>query len=132
MEKLGPNAKSLGINVVNKSKEDYVAPAKEKKFEAFKGQGHSLGGGNNDKQLDASFENCEAKEIDVDANGQTCKIQVVLYNNKRVTITVGLKNTVLELYAHVKSYVVVVFSVFFFCFFIFIWFDFVLTTEYQD
>lgn len=103
MEKLGPQARQLGVNVVNKSKEEYEPPAKEKpKFEAFKGQGHSLGGGN-DAQLNESFANAEKKEIEPSNNKETTKIQIVLFNNKKVTITVNLDNTILELYAHVKS-----------------------------
>jgi len=103
-EKLGPDASTLGVNVVDKQNENYVPPVEEKKFEAFQGTGHSLLDDNkdNNKQINALSESVESKELTYDDKDESTKIQVVLYNGKRETITVNLKNTILELHAHIK------------------------------
>jgi len=76
---------------------------KRKKFEAFQGTGHSLNdNNNNNKQINVTLESVDGKEINFDDQDESTKIQVTLYNGKRETIIVNLKNTVLELYAHIK------------------------------
>jgi len=53
-------------------------------------------------QKNVPLELVEGKELSFDDKDESTKIQVILYNGKRETITVNLKNTILELYAHIK------------------------------
>jgi len=102
-QKLGPNANTLGVKVIDKQNQDYEPPIEEKtKFEAFQGTGHSLNDNNNNKQINVSLESIEGKELPYDDKDESTKIQVILYNGKRETVTVNLKSTILELYAHIR------------------------------
>jgi len=90
--------------LTNKPKIMSLQLKKKNKFEAFQGTGHSLNddNNNNNKQVNVALESIDGKEISFDDNDESTKIQVILYNGKRETITVNLKNTILELYAHIK------------------------------
>lgn len=98
-EKYG-NVNDVGVNVVDRTKEEYKPPP-EPKFKAFQGQGNTLGN-NNNNNVNSSLSECEEKEINVDDKEETIRVQLILNNGKRKTEKLNSSCTVLELYAHVK------------------------------
>jgi len=77
-EKFGTDAKSLGVNIVNRETEEFkvIVP----KFVAFEGTGHSLTSKNENY---SNLSQCDGKEISVDDKAECIRIQLILLNGKK-------------------------------------------------
>jgi len=104
-EKFGANAAEMAVNIVDKKNEDYVPPKPQKpKFEAFKGDAHSMVSEADAKEdLDASFDNVQPAKIQFDAKSPNSRIQIIYIGGKKEALKVNLTTTVLQIYGHVKA-----------------------------
>ena len=106
-EKFGANASEMAVNIVDKKNEDYVPPKPEKpKFQAFKGDGHSMVNlldADAKENMDESFDTVKPAKIQFDAKSPNTRIQIILIGGKKEALKVNLTTTVLQIYAHVKE-----------------------------
>ena len=105
----GPEVKEIGVNLVNKSNEDFE---QEPKFVAFTSDGHSMGS----STVSSTFENTRPAEYTPnDSRGPSGTIRLILSDNSQHRVSVNRlyfhpfivinfnvdSTTVLELYQHV-------------------------------
>mmetsp|Transcript_18903 Transcript_18903/g.16813 ORF Transcript_18903/g.16813 Transcript_18903/m.16813 type:complete len:263 (+) Transcript_18903:103-891(+) len=103
-QQFGDKAAEMEVKVVNKKNEDYVEPKKEEpKFQAFKGNAHSMVDDAKKADVDASFDTVKPEKINCNDSQPNTRIQVILIGGKKETLKVNLSNTVLQIYAHVKA-----------------------------
>ncbi|ETO19602.1 UBX domain containing protein [Reticulomyxa filosa] len=91
-EKFGDDAKSLGVNVVNRENEEFKVTVP--KFVAFEGAGHTLA---SKSEKTVNLSDCDAKEAHVDEKSEGIRVQLILLNGKKVTQKFNNTHTVLEL-----------------------------------
>lgn len=104
-EKFGANASEMAVNIVDKKNEDYVPPKPQKpKFQAFKGDAHSMISESDSKQdMDASFDSVKPERVEFDASSPNTRIQIILIGGKKEAVKINLSTTILQLYGHVKA-----------------------------
>eukprot|EP01006_Ploeotia_vitrea_P009692 TRINITY_DN23844_c0_g1_i1.p1 TRINITY_DN23844_c0_g1~~TRINITY_DN23844_c0_g1_i1.p1 ORF type:complete len:258 (-),score=153.43 TRINITY_DN23844_c0_g1_i1:609-1382(-) len=101
-KQFGNTVSSVGVQLVDKSKETYVPP--KPKFSFANSKGQSLGGGGAGSAsgaVSAGFAGATAKERVLDPNAKACTIQLVLANRQRVKAQFNPSHTVLDIYRHV-------------------------------
>jgi UBX domain-containing protein 1 len=97
-ELVNQGKKKLAIVLEDKRKEEYKEPIPEKKFQAFVGGGHSLGGHTSEGlgiNTDVQFH--------VDENSSSTKINIRLHNGETVTQQFNLYHSVGDIFAYVDS-----------------------------
>ena len=92
------NNNDLGVVVDDKRSENYEFPKEEKKFQAFTGEGKSLGQVNT-KNLHI---NSNVSSI-VDRNKPICKVNIRLFNGEVVSEDFNLCQTLLDVINYVKK-----------------------------
>jgi hypothetical protein len=96
----GNNVKNVGINLVDKTKEEYVAPKPKFDFATSKGQSLSSAPKTNTA---VSFADATPQRVTPDAAQPTTVLQIVLADRKKSRETFNHATTVLQLYQHVMS-----------------------------
>jgi hypothetical protein len=89
-----PGSNDVGVNIINKTNEDYNPG-----FVAFQSQGFSLG--SSSVAVDASFSSARPALIQVDNASPVTTIQVVSHSGQRLRVQANHSNTVFDLYQHI-------------------------------
>eukprot|EP01084_Bolivina_argentea_P060293 110163_1 len=85
-QQFGPNANAMGVDIVNRKNEDYKPePAEEPKFQAFKGNAHSMMDNNNDNKpkMNESFDTVQPERINCNQSNPNTRIQIILIGGKK-------------------------------------------------
>lgn len=103
-EKWGPGVEQVGVQLVNRQKEDYVPP--KPTFQAFSTPGQTLGSGGSSSSNTSTFANATPRELVADQGKPTGAIQLVLPDRRKVRLTCNPEvHTVLDVYRHVLTLV---------------------------
>lgn len=97
--KWGAQVQSVGVKLVDKSKETFIPPPE--KFNFAKSQGMSLGGTASSAPVDLG--SIKPAEYKVDDNQPKTTIQVVLADRKKIRVSINTSATVAALYSHVMA-----------------------------
>jgi len=89
----------VGVALVNRTTEDYVAP--KPKFDFKTSQGQSLGGA--PAGPTTSFASAPAQELKLKDGEPTGVVMLVLHPRERVKLTVNESTTVRQIYQHMKA-----------------------------
>lgn len=97
-ELVNQGKKELAIALEDKRKEEYKEPIPEKKFQAFVGGGHSMGGSSSE-----GLEINKDVQFHVDENAPSTKINIRLHNGETVTQQFNLYHSVGDIFSYVSN-----------------------------
>jgi len=96
----GNSVDQVGVQLVDKTKEDFVPP--KPKFDFNQSQGQAIGS-EGKAPSGAAFSHARAAKVTVDTSLPTTILQLVLHPRNRVKETFNQDMTVLQLYQHIMS-----------------------------